>query len=188
MRCLDVQLELEAYVDGELSPEQAALLEQHVADCDGCRAELARLQAVTAALETWPLVAEPAQLTVRVMGPVRAHAAGRAHPAVRAHPAGPRLRFYWRDLAVSLAGAGRVAAIALGGDHLAPAGLAYLHHAQVILRLEMLRLEASLLAQRLVRTGAVTWGLLSLAGLTLIVALALALWDREVLPAWEPGQ
>jgi hypothetical protein len=58
----------------------------------------------------------------------------------------------------------------------------------VILRLEMLRLEASLLVQRLVRTGAVTWGLLLLAGLTLIVALALALWDREVFPAWEPGQ
>jgi len=182
MRCLDVQLELEAYVDGELSPEQAALLEQHVADCDGCRAQLARLQAVTAALETWPLVAEPAQLTARVMGRVR------VHPAVRAHPAVPRFRIYWSDLAISLAGAGLAAAIVLAAYYLAPAGLAYLHHAQVILRLEMLRLEASLLIQRLVRTGAVTWGLLSLAGLTLIVALALALWDRQVFPTWEPGQ
>ena len=188
MRCLDVQLELEAYVDGELSPEQAALLEQHVADCAGCRAQLARLQAVTAALETWPLVAEPAQLTARVMGQVRAHSAVRVHPAVRAHPAVPRFRIYWSDLAISLAGAGLAAAIALAGYHLAPAGLAYLHHTQVILRLEMLRLEASLLVQRLVRTGAVTWGLLSLAGLTLIVALALALWDRQVFPTWEPGQ
>jgi hypothetical protein len=68
------------------------------------------------------------------------------------------------------------------------AGLAYLHHTQVVLRLEMLRLETALLVQRLVRTGAVTWGLLSLAGLTLIVALALALWDRQVFPTWEPGQ
>jgi hypothetical protein len=58
----------------------------------------------------------------------------------------------------------------------------------VILRIEMLRLEASLLVQRLITTGAVTWGLLSLAGLTLIVALALALWDRQVFPTWEPGQ
>ena len=188
MRCLDVQLELEAYVDGELSPEQAALLEQHVADCAGCRAQLARLQAVTAALETWPLVAEPAQLTARVMGQVRAHSAVRVHPAVRAHPAVPRFRIYWSDLAISLAGAGLAAAIVLAAYYLAPAGLAYLHHTQVILRLEMLRLEASLLVQRLVRTGAVTWGLLSLAGLTLIVALALALWDRQVFPTWEPGQ
>jgi anti-sigma factor RsiW len=176
MRCLDVQLEMEAYVDGELSPEQATLLEQHVADCDGCRAELARLQAATAALETWPLVAEPAQLTARVMG------------QVRAHPAAPRFRIYWSDLAISLAGAGLAAAIALAGYHLAPAGLAYLHHTQVVLRIEMLRLEASLLVQHLTTTGAVTWGLLSLAGVTLIIALALATWDREVLPAWEPGR
>ena len=182
MRCLDVRLELEAYVDRELSPEQATLLERHVADCDSCRAELARLQAVTAALETWPLVAEPAQLTARVMGQVR------AHPAMQARPAAPRFRIYWSDLAISLAGAGLAAAIALAGYHLAPAGLAYLHHTQVILRLEMLRLEASLLVQHLVTTGAVTWGLLSLAGLTLIVALVLALWDRQVFPAWEPGR
>lgn len=182
MRCLDVQLELEAYVDGELSPEQAALLEQHVANCAGCRMALARLRAVTAALETWPLAAEPAQLTARVMGRVR------AHPAAQAHPAAPRFRIYWSDLAISLVGAGLVAAIALAGYHLAPAGLAYLHHMQVILRIEMLRLEASLLVQRLITTGTVTWGLLSLAGVTLIVALALALWDRQALPAWEPGR
>jgi anti-sigma factor RsiW len=194
MRCLDVQLEMEAYVDGELSPEQATLLEQHVADCDGCRAELARLQAATAALETWPLVAEPAQLTARVMGRVRAHSAVRAHPAVRAHsavrahPAVPRFRIYWSDLAISLAGAGLAAAVVLAAYYLAPAGLAYLHHTQVTLRLEMLRLEASLLVQHLITTGAVTWGLLSLAGLTLIVALVLAAWDRQVFPAWEPGR
>ena len=182
MRCLDVQVELEAYVDRELSPEQAALLEQHVADCAGCRAELARLQAVTAALETWPLVAEPAQLAARVMARVRPDLAAQAYPTA------PRFRIYWSDLAISLAGAGLAAAIALAGYYLAPAGLAYLHHTQVILRIEMLRLEASLLVQRLITTGAVTWGLLSLAGVTLIVALALALWDRQVFPAWEPGR
>lgn len=36
-------------------------------------------------------------------------------------------------------------------------------HTQVILRLEMLRLETALLVQRLITTGAVTWGLRSRA-------------------------
>ena len=63
MRCFDVQMELEAYVDGELSPERTALLERHIAGCESCQAELDRLQAVVAALETWPLVSEPASLT-----------------------------------------------------------------------------------------------------------------------------
>ena len=71
MRCFDVQVELEAYVDGELSREQTTLLEQHLAGCGSCRAEQARLQAVVVALESWPLVAEPAELTARVMARVR---------------------------------------------------------------------------------------------------------------------
>jgi anti-sigma factor RsiW len=175
MHCHDVQVELETYVDGELGPERAALLERHLAICDDCRAELARLQAVMDALETWPLVAEPSRLTARVMA------------RVRPRPAMPRFRVYWSDLAISLAGAGLVFAAVLAWRHLASAGLAYLHHTQMVLRLEMLRLKAMLLIQRLVRMGAVNWGPLSLMAVTLVIVLALAMWQREDFPVWESG-
>ena len=85
MCCLDKQMELQAYVDGDLKPEQTALLEAHLAGCDDCRADLARLQAVVAALETWPLVDEPAETAARVMARVRP----------RSTP--PRFRLHWRD-------------------------------------------------------------------------------------------
>jgi anti-sigma factor RsiW len=169
MRCLDVQIELEAYADGELSPERAALLERHLVGCDACQAELARLQAVVAALETWPLVTEPAQLTARVMA--------RARP----RPALPGFRLHWSDFAISLAGAGLVFATTLLWRYLAPTGLVYLHSAQMYLRLELLRLEVLVLTQYLARIGAVTWGLL-LMGVTLVTVLSLAVWDLAV---WE---
>jgi len=71
--------------------------------------------------------------------------------------------------------------------YLASTGLAHLCLAQMYLQLEMLWLEALLLMHRLTSTGAATWGLLSLAGITLIVVLALATWEREVFPMWESG-
>jgi len=179
MRCFDVQVELEAYVDGELSPERAALLEWHLAGCEGCRAELTRLQAVVATLETWPLVAEPAQLTARVMAQVRQLpevSAAYAEPRRRVEPlALPGFRIHWSDFAISLAGAGLVFAATLLGRYLTPTGLTYLHRIQMSLRLEMLRLEL-LTTQCLGRTGAATWGLM-LVGVALVMALTLAVWD-----------
>jgi predicted anti-sigma-YlaC factor YlaD len=165
MRCFDVQVELEAYVDGELSPERRALLEGHLAGCEGCRAELARLEAVVAALETWPLVAEPAQFTEGVMARVRSPSAL------------PGFRIQWSDLAISLAGASLVFAAALLWRYLTLAGLAYLYRIQMYLRLEMLRLRVLLLTQCPARTSTATWGLV-LVGVALVTALSLAVWDR----------
>jgi predicted anti-sigma-YlaC factor YlaD len=167
MRCRDVHTELEAYVDGELSPERSALLEAHLASCRACQAELARLQAVAAALETWPLVMEPAQFTAQVMA------------RVRPRPAQPRFRLRWSDLVISLVGAGLAVAAILLGRYLAPAGLAYLHPAQTYLRLELLQLDLLLSIQRLIRTNLVTWGLL-LAGVTSLIVLTLTVWDLLV--------
>jgi anti-sigma factor RsiW len=162
MRCLDVQAELEAYVDGELGPERSALLEAHLASCRTCQAELARLQAVAAALETWSLVMEPAQFTAQVMARVK-----------------PRFRLRWSDLVVSVAGAGLAAAAILLWRYLAPAGLAYLHPTQAYLRLELLQLKLLLLIQHLVRTNLVTWGLL-LGGVASLTAFMLVAWDLLV--------
>ncbi|MFB0535127.1 MAG: anti-sigma factor [Anaerolineae bacterium] len=175
MRCFEVQVELEAYLDGEQSPERIALLERHLAGCQVCRAELARLQAVVAALETWPLVAEPAQLTARVM------------TRVRPRPVLPAFRIHWSDLAISLAGASLVFAAALLWRCLTSTDLAHLYRTQMYLRLEMLRLQVLLwTTQYLARTGTATWGLV-LVGVALVTALTLTVWDlavwrREALP------
>lgn len=181
MRCFDVQVELEAYVDGELSPERTALLEQHLAGCEGCRAELARLQAVVAALESWPLVAEPAQLTARVIAQVRQRPGVSPSATLRAGAGGspvlPGFRIHWSDLAISLAGASLVFAAALLWRYLTSTDLAYLYRTQMYLRLEMLRLEVMLLLRQcLARTSAATWGL-TLVGVALVTALALVMWD-----------
>jgi len=170
MHCVDAQSALEAHVDGELSLERAAFLEQHLAGCDECRAELARLRAVVDALEAWPLMPEPARLRARVMA------------QVQPHPALPRFRVHWSDLAISLAGAGVVFAFTLLWRYLSPMRQVYLVRPQVYLRLEVLRLEAMLWIQRLASTGAVMWGLF-FAGAALVAVLPLAIW---VLTAWEP--
>ena len=190
MRCFDVQVELEAYVDGELSPERTALLERHIAGCEGCRAELARLQAVVVALESWPLVAEPAQLTARLIAQVRQRpgvSAAHAEPRQRVEPSAlPGFRIHWGDLAISLAGASLVFAATLLWRYLTSTDLAHLYRTQMYLRLGMVRLEVALLLTRyLARTSAATWGLM-LVGVALVTALALvmldlAVWRREAL-------
>ena len=48
--CVDQELLLGGLVDGELDAANTALVEAHVARCDGCREELERLQAVRALL------------------------------------------------------------------------------------------------------------------------------------------
>lgn len=50
--CEDRNLTLGALVDGELDAANTALIEAHVARCDGCREELERLEAVRGLLRT----------------------------------------------------------------------------------------------------------------------------------------
>lgn len=170
MHCFDAQRELEACADGEQSPERAALLERHLAGCGACQAELARLQAVVEAIETWPLVIEPARLTNRIM----------AH--VRPRPARPRFRLRWSDLALSLAGGGLAFAAVLIWRRLISTDLAHLRYTQIALQLELLRLEAMLMIQRWARAGGVTLGL-ALVVAALVAALAVAAWGQVTLYA-----
>jgi hypothetical protein len=189
MRCFEVQVELEAYVDGELSPERTALLEQHLAGCQGCRAELARLQAVVATLESWPLVTEPAQLTARVMAQVRPRPGVSPSAPLPSTMFGtgaggsrvlPGFRIHWSDLAISLAGASLVFATTLLWRYLTSTDLAYLYRTQMVLRLGILRLEVMLLLRQcLARTSVATWEL-TLVGVALAAALALVMWDLAV--------
>ena len=164
MGCYDTQMDLQAYVDGDLAPEQVALLEEHLTGCDDCRAELARLRTVMEALETWPLVVEPAQLTARVMA------------QVKPRPAPPCFRLRWGDLAISLAGAGLAFAAILFLHRLSRAYQGTLYGSMLALRLEVLRLEGMLAIRRLAMEGAVVWWPL-FVGVALGIVLAVFAWD-----------
>ena len=168
MDCQDMWIALQAYVDGDLGPEQVTPLERHLANCGGCRAELARLQAVVEALETWPLVEEPAQMADRVLA------------RVKPRPVLPRFRLRWSDLAISLAGtAGAAVAITLLSRYLIPAWQHPLYRSEMLLRLEMLQLEATLMLRRLAQLGAVgRWALL--AGAMLIAVLLISAYDLTI--------
>ena len=167
MRCLDVTGDLQAYVDGELSAERVAPLERHLADCDGCQAELTRLRAVVTALETWPVVAEPVDLTARVMA--------RVHPRYTVPP----FRLRWIDFGVSLAGASLVFTMLLGWRYLISANSAYLFRMRIALQLELLWLDVLRMAQRLISTGIGAWeGLIG--GLFILAILSLALCDIAI--------
>ncbi len=168
MRCPDVRAKLQSFVDGDLGLGQTALVEHHLAGCGDCRAEMARLQAVVGALESWPLVAEPSQLTARVMA------------QVKPRPALPAFRLRWSDLAFSLAGASAVFVAMLAWRYLALTELAQLYRPQVYLRLEMLRLEVLLLTYHLAKANGATWGLV-LISVALATALAVAVWGQGTL-------
>jgi anti-sigma factor RsiW len=169
MRCLDVQAALEAYVDKSLNPGQATSLEKHLASCRSCQEELAYLQAVEEALGTWPLIAEPDDLTARVMA------------QVKRHPELPRVRIRWSDLAVGLAGAILATAAPLLWRLLAPINLAQslqqLHDTVRLqmLPLEMLQLDISLRLQPLIETGLWIW-LPVFAGAILALILLPVVW------------
>jgi anti-sigma factor RsiW len=167
----DMHASLQAYADGELSPERAAHLERHIASCAECQAEWARLQAVTEALESWPLVTEPGHLAASVMA------------RVRARPAPPRFRHRWSDVAISAMGGGLAFVTALVLRYLSPTVLGRARSAQLLLQSERLRLQLLRLTPRLTRIDPAAWGM-AFVGLTLCSALALLLWDMAAWRRW----
>ena len=177
MHCRDVHTLLQQYMDGSLAPAQVARLEKHLATCGGCRAGLARLRTVEQALESWPLVFEPADLTARVMA------------QVKSHPRTPTFRLRWTDLLLSVAGAGVMAGTGLAITalwlwRLRPSlDLSYsLQQAVDVVRLqmlplEMLRLELSLALQPLAENPVLLWTPL-LASMVAILGLIPLMWPR----------
>ncbi|MBN1815138.1 MAG: hypothetical protein JXA14_25115 [Anaerolineae bacterium] len=158
-------------MDKELDSEQIECLKAHLAECDDCRAKLTYLQTAEKALETWPLVHEPADLTARVMAQVK--------PRLET----PRFRFHWSDVAISLAGAALAAAALPLWHLLASPGLSqFLQRTRDILRLqmlplEMLQLDISLRLQPLIRSGVLAW-LPMLAGIIFAFILLPVVWFR----------
>jgi anti-sigma factor RsiW len=66
MYCVRSSEELISFVDGELSPAQAAEFQRHLADCPACRRELARLKQTASLVGALAEVAPPADLQARV--------------------------------------------------------------------------------------------------------------------------
>ncbi|MBO9545963.1 zf-HC2 domain-containing protein [Caulobacter sp.] len=96
--CTDKEMALQALFDGELDPVAAASLEEHLRGCAGCRAALARLEAVREALNVEGL---------REVAPDRL----RAKIVARTVGAPARKRFSLRDGAIGAIAAGVLAAV-----------------------------------------------------------------------------
>lgn len=62
---------LPALAGGELTETDRTVLEQHLAECESCRSELAQLQAVVKAVRSTPELEPPPWLTTRIMAQVR---------------------------------------------------------------------------------------------------------------------
>jgi predicted anti-sigma-YlaC factor YlaD len=67
MRCSDATVQLQLYIDRRLTMSQVRVLEAHVAQCAACRNQLYLLEEVASTLHNLQLVAEPADMTMRIM-------------------------------------------------------------------------------------------------------------------------
>lgn len=61
MTCQETNHQLDEYIAGELTPEQKIATEQHIANCDECRAELMLRRALLARTRTLPRELPPQQ-------------------------------------------------------------------------------------------------------------------------------
>ena len=104
--CLEFEADLSALLDGELSPERAALVRAHTGSCERCRAQLAQLARLDALLVGVPAPAVPASLRPRLEA--RLAVANESGPCARASAPRPPRRA-WRGRA-----AGAAAALAAG--------------------------------------------------------------------------
>jgi anti-sigma factor RsiW len=99
----ELELQLDAYVDGELAPQEARELEAHLRECSDCaRLHQARVALSAAIREQVPAFAAPDGLRTRIEAALR-----------RTRPAVPRLA--WRGLAF----AASLAVVAVGSWRLA---------------------------------------------------------------------
>lgn len=72
MECQDVNEMLDAWLDGELSPDSAAQLSRHLEICRSCAREADALRILIASLNAMPTVKAPSQLARKTMQKFRA--------------------------------------------------------------------------------------------------------------------
>jgi len=105
--CSKFEADLSALLDGELSPERAALARAHTDSCERCRAQLAQLARLDALLVGAPAPAIPASLRARLEARILAESASNTSVRGSVRARAPRLA--WRGRA-----AGAAAAVAAG--------------------------------------------------------------------------
>lgn len=71
MKCTDIRDDLVAYLDGELDPRQATLIQEHLADCSECRSIGDQHRQVWQLLDHYPPVPAPAGFLDRILARVR---------------------------------------------------------------------------------------------------------------------
>jgi len=67
MRCAEAVHQLQLYLDSRLTVQQTRALEVHVAGCAACQKELALLEEVAQSIHNLKFVAEPEDLTARII-------------------------------------------------------------------------------------------------------------------------
>ena len=67
MRCADATRQLQLYIDHRLTREQFRTLEAHMSQCSTCQYQLLLLEEVSTSLRGMQPIAEPADLTMRIM-------------------------------------------------------------------------------------------------------------------------
>ncbi len=102
MTCKRAAYWLQLYIDDRLERSRLAHLEQHLAACDHCREELALLEQIRDCAQESELVAEPANLTERILDRVAAFEARRALRAQEWLPGVPQWALGWRSAVVAM--------------------------------------------------------------------------------------
>jgi len=72
MRCSDANRQLQLYIDRRLTMQQVRELEVHIDQCAACQYQLFLLEEVASTLHNLQPVAEPADMTIRIMQRVAA--------------------------------------------------------------------------------------------------------------------
>jgi len=91
--CVGIRNELSAYIDGELTPDEAERVRSHLAQCPACREEEEALRRVAAAVGELPSLAAPPGLRQATLERVRAE---------RPRRTARRLRLLWPAAAAIL--------------------------------------------------------------------------------------
>ena len=104
-----------AYVLGALPELEAEVLEKHLAGCEACRAEVASLQPVTAAIaRSVPQVDPPASLKASLMATVHSEAEARSATPARERRGESRMSRWFAGLQPRIAATAALAVLALG--------------------------------------------------------------------------
>lgn len=74
MQCNDIQEKLSVYIDGDISPEERMLIDEHLRSCQQCNETLAEMKKTTEYVRNLADIEPPAWLTQKIMAKIRSEA------------------------------------------------------------------------------------------------------------------